>query len=443
MTETEPLAPPRADPPARRWPGLVVGMLVMLVTFVGHDIASSSHAGGDTLWTPYQAFSLIKDQTLTLSRWEHLRDPSQPLHHQHTNKEGDSVSNFPWGTAVVATPVVAVLAAVEALQGRSLEDDLRHHVPAADVENTVASVLVALTAGLIFLIARWESQPPLVAGAVALTAAFATSAFSTASRALWSNGAAMLVIAAEVALLVRARPRPDRPRRDRLVPLLGPLFVLAYAVRPTTAVVAVALTGVAAVVHRRRLPLLILGGAAAGAAFVAVNLATYQQYEMDYYDSARLTGSKTFWEALAGNLISPQRGLLVWSPIVLLAGAGIVVALRRRTFDVLLGGLVAAVVLYWLVISTLQPWWAGFSVGPRLFTDVIPLFVVMALPAVDALRHSHWFPRIVVVPLLAFSLFTNQRGATRFETQLWNPNPVDVHKEPSRIWDWDDLQFLR
>jgi hypothetical protein len=45
--------------------------------------------------------------------------------------------------------------------------------------------------------------------------------------------------------------------------------------------------------------------------------------------------------------------------------------------------------------------------------------------------------------MLLFSLFTNFRGATRFETQLWNAGPVDIHEDPSRIWDWGDLQFLR
>jgi hypothetical protein len=156
-----------------------------------------------------------------------------------------------------------------------------------------------------------------------------------------------------------------------------------------------------------------------------------------------LTGSDTFFEGLAGNLISPQRGLLIWCPIVLMAGAGVVVALRRGRFDALTAGLVAAVVVYWLVISTLEPWWAGFSVGPRLFTDVVPLLVVLSLPAVGALRRSRWPVRGMVAALLIFSLFTNERGATRFETQLWNATPVDIHEDPDRVWDWGDLQFLR
>ena len=426
----------------RRWAPLLVGCLVVLATFVGHDAASSSHAGGDSRWTTYQSMSLLKDRTLTLERWRDVIERN-PIH-STTNEHGHLINVFPWGTAVVIAPVMAVLAGIDKVQGRSLEADLRGNFPPKEVENTTASVLVALTAGLLYLIAWWELGSVLGAAAMALAFAFATSAFSTASRNLWSHGPALLVISAELAILVWARPRPDRPgRRDRLVPLLGPLFVLAYAVRPTTAVIAVAFTAVVAVSHRRWLPLVIGGGAVAGAAYFAANLATFQQLQPAYYSPGRLTGSGTFFEGLAGNLISPQRGLLVWCPMALLAVVGVAVAYRRRRFDVLTGGLVVAVVAYWLVISTLDPWWAGFSVGPRLFTDAVPLLFVLSLPAVEVLRRRGWATRGAVGVMVAFSLFTNYRGATRFETQQWNELPVDVHQHPDRMWDWGDLQFLR
>ncbi|MGH9036281.1 MAG: hypothetical protein ACRD0O_10995 [Acidimicrobiia bacterium] len=421
---------------------VLAGLIVMAVTLAGHDVASSSHAGGDTVWTTYESLSLVKEHNLTLNEWQGVLD-EHPIH-WGPNGHGDPAYVFPWGTAVVVAPIIGFLAAWDALAGHSLEDTLRDGFPPHEVENTVASALVALAAGLIYLIALWELRSWAAAAAVALAFAFATSAFSTASRALWSHGPAVLLIAAELAILVRARH--GTPRRDRLVPLLGPLFVLAYAVRPPTAVIAVALTGVVAVAHRRRLLPAVAATAVAGGAYVAVNMAAYQKLQLDYYDANRLTGSGTFFEALAGNLVSPQRGLLIWCPIVLLAVAGVVVARRQGTFDALTGGLVVALVLYWLVISTLGPWWAGYSTGPRLFTDALPLLVVLALPAVARLRQGGWrgwLSRIVVAALLGFSLFTNHRGATRFETQLWNDRPASVDLNAGRVWDWDDLQFLR
>jgi len=425
----------------RKRAGILLCVPVMLLTFVGHDAASSSHAGGDSRWTTYQSLSLLHDHTLTLGRWSD-RIAENPAH-AATNEHGQPVYTFPWGTAVVIAPVMAALEVKEKLRGRSLQEEIRPQPAPHETENTVASVLIALTTGLIFLMALSQLGSPWWAAGVALSFAFATSCFSTATRALWSHGPAILIISAELAILLRSRPPPLGERRDRLVPLLGPLFVLAYAVRPTTAVIAVVFTVVAAVSHRRRLPLLLAGGALAAAGYFAVNLATYQQLQPAYYSPGRLFGSHHFFEAMAGNLVSPQRGLLIWSPIVLLAVAGTVIAWRSRRFDALTGGLVAAVVGYWIVISTLEPWWAGWSVGPRLFTDALPMLTVLALPAVAVLRRGHWLGRGVVAALLAFSLFTNTRGATRFETQQWNEFPRDIHQHPDRAWDWSDLQFMR
>lgn len=421
--------------------GILLCGPVMLLTFVGHNAASSSHAGGDSRWTTYQALSLLHDHTLTLERWED-RIAQNPVH-TGTNEHGQPVYTFPWGTAVVIAPVMAGLELKEKILGRSLQAEIRPQDAPHETENTVASVLIALTTGLIFLIALSQLESPGWAAGVALSFAFATSAFSTTTRALWSHGPAILVITCELAILVRSRPPPRGSGRDKLVPLLGPLFVLGYAVRPTTAVIAVVLTVVVAISHRRRLLLMLAAGAVGAAGYFAVNLATYRQLQPAYYSPGRLFGSDHFFEGLAGNLISPQRGLLIWCPIVVLAGAGLVVAVRRGAFDALTGGLVAAVAGYWIVISTLEPWWAGFSVGPRLFTDVIPILTVLSFPAIDVLRRGHWLGRSAVAVLLGWSLFTNNRGATRFETQLWNRYPVDVHQDPSRIWDWGDLQFFR
>ncbi len=49
-------------------------------------------------------------------------------------------------------------------------------------------------------------------------------------------------------------------------------------------------------------------------------------------DRHRAPLSEVPW-ALAGHLVSPNRGLLVFAPVVLFAVAGMVVQLRRRSLD--------------------------------------------------------------------------------------------------------------
>src|SRR5262249_16853849 len=45
--------------------------------------------------------------------------------------------------------------------------------------------------------------------------------------------------------------------------------------------------------------------------------------------------------------------------------------------------------------------------------------------------------------LVVMSFTIHYRGAYRRITWDWNSVPVDIDADPSRIWDWRDLQFLR
>src|SRR5262249_39010490 len=167
-----------------------------------------------------------------------------------------------------------------------------------------------------------------------------------------------------------------------------------------------------------------------------------------YYQPDRAAPGNSFLEGLAGNLVSPARGLLIWSPFVLLAIPAALRAVRRPGRDRVLTVCVAVVVLHWLSIATLKPWWAGWSVGPRLFSDVLPFLMLLVADGVLFLRDR--LPRQWIQPamaigavLVAFSLFTNIRAATHFSVQLWNRDPLNVDTHSDRPWDWSDPQVLR
>lgn len=437
--------------PKRRRPAAAVllGLAIVGATFLVHNAASSSQAGGDSAWTTYQSLSLLRHHTLELTEWQDVLNRF-PIH-WHDNDRHKPVYNFPWGTSVVSAPIVGVIALGDKVGGHSLAADIRAHFAPHHLEKAVASVWVALTTGLVFAFAFRARRSLWVAAIVAVVFAFATSAFSTMSRALWNHGPAACLVMLALLILQAAEQDPDR--HGRLIPLLGPLFVLAYAVRPTTAVGA-AVLGVVVVVRQRRHPGRLLATAAAGGAalvaYAAVNLATVNSLQPGYYDPNRLGGTPTFLEGLAGNLVSPSRGLLIWSPVLLFCVLGAVIARRERRFGCLETASVVAIGLHWIVVSRLVPWWAGFSTGPRLFSDALPFFVVLLVPAVAWLVEggrsvpaTRWLGRGAFAVLLGWSLFTNGRGATRFETQLWNSTPVSVDLHPARNWDWHDLQFLR
>src|SRR5205809_8123937 len=108
-------------------------------------------------------------------------------------------------------------------------------------------------------------------------------------------------------------------------------------------------------VPRPRLVVAHLGGAAnVATAFVAVNLATFDRLLPPYYAGNRLGLPGSMGDAFAANLVSPNRGLLVFSPVVLLAVAGLVVARRQRSFSLLDAVAACRVVPHLLAISAFR-----------------------------------------------------------------------------------------
>src|SRR6202000_3120944 len=89
--------------------------------------------------------------------------------------------------------------------------------------------------------------------------------------------------------------------------------------------------------------------------------------------------------ALAGELISPNRGLLIYTPIVLFSIVGAIRAARIQTRDAArLVWLAGASVVLLLGYAFYPLWFGGWTYGPRFLTDTMPvacLLLVYAIPA--------------------------------------------------------------
>jgi hypothetical protein len=207
--------------------------------------------------------------------------------------------------------------------------------------------------------------------------------------------------------------------------------------------------------HRRYAVRYIGYGALALGLFVALNLAVYGAPLSRYYRAAigGLEPGEHILEALAGTLVSPARGLFVFSPVLLFAVPGAVAAVGGSRRHELHGWLAAVVVLHWITISSFRSWWGGHSYGPRLFSDILPYLVYFLIPVIGALWPSGRMGMVrgrsasLVVAVfgltLAASVLIHGRGARSYHGHDWSESPVDVDKAPARVWDWRDPPFLR
>lgn len=190
----------------------------------------------------------------------------------------------------------------------------------------------------------------------------------------------------------------------------------------------------------------------------------YSQYHVgkwlpSYYLATRL-GSDTFWEALAGNWFSPSRGLLIFSPFLLLTVFLLICYYRQCAYKSFIVISMAAIVLHWISISTFPHWWAGYSYGPRLMTDMLPWWLILTMIGINAARADwlrrmpQWHSTLVSLPrwekglgwtgalLIGLAMYMHGRGAYSYATTLWNTMPNDIDQHPERLWDWSYPQFL-
>jgi hypothetical protein len=82
------------------------------------------------------------------------------------------------------------------------------------------------------------------------------------------------------------------------------------------------------------------------------------------------------WGAIGGLLFSQFRGLLFYSPVLVLALVGIGIALReRQQRAATLVALVGFGAIFLFTASSVM-WWGGFAVGPRYLLPGLPLLAV-------------------------------------------------------------------
>jgi hypothetical protein len=237
-----------------------------------------------------------------------------------------------------------------------------------------ASAASALAAGVLFL-AVGRRRPEKEAAATAALFALGSGVWA-ASQALWPQPFALLFLSLALLCVARAEHQPGWAGAAGLP--LG----LAAAADPTAAVLAATLLLGLCVRWPRRLPALLLG-ALPGAALFA-------------FEAQRAGGALA---ALAGPerapgtahlalLVSPAKGWLLFTPLVIVAGAGLVRAFRNgeRWLAVTLG---SAVAFHWAWIGALEGWHGGGEAwGPRLLTAALAPLLLVLPEGLDALGRT-------------------------------------------------------
>lgn len=405
----------------------ILPVLLGLFVFLGHSISSVSQSG-DSRWAIPLALSILHERNLDLDEYASEIKPDDS---KIDRIGGHYFSYFPYGTSLVSLPFIWLAR----LFDPQLADSSQVAFP--ELEIIIASAIVAAASLVMYAVARQHRLSVAGAFAIALLFAFGTSVWSTASRALWQHGPSLLMLSLTLYLLGEAEKHPRRIQYAAL-----PL-AFAYIIRPTNSIAIIVVSLYVLLRYRNHFFRYLLWGGIVALLFFVVNFSTFGTLLPRYFLPERVGSTDLFWTALVGNLISPARGLFVFTPVLLL----VVVGVGRRLGK--LEGLevvsVAILLLHWFLISTFPHWWGGWSYGPRFFTDMMPFFWVLLFPLVqgDHIKRTPGF-WITFLLLVAVGVLLHLRGATVTETYgPWSALPINIEKDPSRLWNWKDPPFLR
>ena len=319
--------------------------------------------------------------------------------------------------------------------------DIRAPLGANVIAKLSASLLTSAAVTIAFFTARRYTST-IRAFLIALALGLGTGYWSTISQTLWQHETAAFGLALAVLGFTASEPRVGS------LLAIGAGLALAGTSRPQLApAVAVLLAGLVVRAGPRAFIAIGIVAAAAGVLITAhlqwfgTILGGMPALEALHPQVHATERTFTFAaDGFFGLLVSPNRGLLIFSPIVIAVIAG----MRQRDrngWQAATHWCALAALAQYLLYSLYAVWWGGHTYGPRYMLDVLPCLVPIAAAA-----GTRSFPRYSVAAMaiaFAWSVAVAGLGAFVFPNERWNLLPEDVDRHHERLWDLSDLQIHR
>ena len=407
-------------------------LLLFLFTILIYSLNDRTIWSGDTIPARYLPLSLVRELDFDFDEFPFLHESTLPYF--LTSSHGHIISTYPPWASVLALPVY--------LGPALLGVDATSPLLMMDLEKRAAMLITAVSVILLFF-ALQRVTLQKTAWFIAIIYAFGTSSFSISSQALWQHGPVQLFLALTIFCIVKGF------ETSRFSAYSG--FALSCAVisRPINLIVAFPV--VAYIVHKQRDQ--IVGFLLAG----VPPLLLFNAYNTFYFGSPFTTGIGTavvtpsavisthlslfntpIFSGIAGVLVSPGRGLLVYSPVFMVLIVSMIVAWREPRY-LYLRYLSVAPLLLLIVVSKWTGWWGGDCYGPRLLADVTPILCFLLYPTIDYFKGKKAV-KYVLIALAVLSIGMHAVGAARegvVGEKTWTAH-YEIGRHPERLWSWGD-----
>ena len=251
----------------------------------------------------------------------------------------------------------------------------------------LTATLMASIAALVFFFCARELTDLKTSLAVAIAFAFGTSVWTTSSQGLWQQTPSILLQTIALWLILRGRRLGDLA-----VAPAAFFFSAATIARANAAFAAIAFTGYVLIKHRSAFWRWMIWALVPIPFFLAYNsIYNGSPFILGYQEGliaqANLLPKP---DALLGLLVSPSRGLFVYSPFSFFAFLGWSrwQTARDRTLYLFSAMTIIAGILF---LSLFDGWNGGWGYGTRLVVDVMPYIILLLIPWLDRANRVEWW----------------------------------------------------
>lgn len=378
----------------------LLAAVVFLLAFIVYNVNFRRIGAFDTMASSLLPFNFWEGRGFVLDELA-AGIPQMAGYSIVLSRRGHLVSHYPIVTPLLVTPLYfpwPIFKSAGIVQ--------KVGVWAPILEKYAASVLTAASVAVVFLLLDRVTKRRQ---ALVLTAAYAlgTSTWTISSQALWPHGGGELLLALCLLLLLRKEPGPLR------LLILGLAAGLLTANRPAAVVFSLAVA--ALVLRRQRLRAwpFVAASALVATLWLLYNTTHFHSLLGGYGDWRGPQG-KPVWMASNGfvgllGLLASNRGLLVFSPFLLLFFAAPRAALKKYPG---LGLFLLAALAFLYLCGRTTDWPGGQCYGPRYATDALPVLVLAMAGPLD--RLAALAARVLFAFALGFSIALQAIGAFCF-----------------------------
>jgi len=405
-------------------------LFVLAGIFVVYMNFTTGTYPNDTIGTQLLPYYMLHDHTLYLDQATYFIKEDSFRFVDVGN--GHYVSLFPIVTAVLITPLYIIPVLLDFPMDNLLMLVMTH---------VSASLISAIAAMIVYLICKRITTRKISLISVGIFA-FATSTWSISSQTLYAHGMVELLLALMLFLIIKN----EEQQSDRYVIALGALTGLFIFNRPSDALLVIPIVLYVLWYYLTKTGYYFLSGFITGLPFLIYNMVFFHNPLGGYSQViSRLMFDTTTLSNFIGLLIAPNKGLFVFSPVLLFAIIGYwLIKNSQKPFHRVVLWSILPIALTMLIYASFDDWMGGNLYGPRYLTSLLPYLMIGVCIFLDdfSKKPQNVLITAIIIALIVISVFIQFVGVFYYG-ESGRP-PADGYNRYSSYdpWDWENSIIL-